>query len=232
MRIFLAVVFVAFLFAGCGEDGVSVGSKTSALTNEVHPWSHGDWSWRILYEARHAVKKWGGECLSNPSNPGLYDKCFGSWNYVASDWNAYFRSWEEADGVAGNIGYYNGYNHGGECTFFVRLVLYRSTAWAFNDHYTMPGHPYLTVYTIRENMTPYPNQWQPGWVVRSNGHFAIAEKRATVQGYSGWWIIDSNWVLNYAPYYEKYVIGKHFMTDNQLSSQGYYGWNPDLATYN
>ena len=81
------------------------------------------------------------------------------------------------------------------------------------------------IYPEFGTMDPTPANWQGGWILRGNGHFAIAEQRVYFNGSWGWWIIDSNYVGTHR-------IGKHFLTDSQLSSGGYRGWKPVGASNN
>ena len=143
-------------------------------------------------------------------------KWYGDWDYANDDTTARDNADDEGYGVVGNLGYSGGYYRGGWCTYFVRLVLYRATYWNFDDHYAMHNYPY-SVYGNLNNLEDDPTLFEPGWMlIDESTHYAIAEERETINGTSGWWVIDSNWVGSH-------VIGKHFMSDAYLSSQGYRG---------
>lgn len=167
MLLFVAVSVFCLIFAG----------TTLAVQGEGHKWTHGDWSARVLWEARYALSKSANGYSSSTTGTGIYQKWYGDWDYVANDTNAKNQAELEAYYVVGQVGPYNGHFRGGWCTFFVRLVLYRATYWYFNDHYTTPVYP-KTVYTITDKMTKIPSQFKPGWVLLTptNIHYAIAEK--------------------------------------------------------
>ncbi len=84
-----------------------------------------------------------------------------------------------------------------------------------------------SVYGNVNGLESNPTHFQQGWILMTatNTHYAIAEKPATIGGVSGWWVIDSNWVGSY-------VIGKHFMSNADLQSQGYHGTSAYLGTWN
>ncbi|MFH1193674.1 MAG: hypothetical protein V1661_01625 [bacterium] len=219
----LFVIAVSFILIGCGQEDVPVGSIQQAVVGEGHTWAHDDWSWRVLYEARYALSQQHHDGTSNNSFSGGY---YGDWDYVGNDSFAHSRASAEAYGIVGTVGSYNGYYAGGECTYFVRLVLYRATYWNFSDHYTTPNYGTGNgMYYINGEMDSNPSNWQGGWALRGNSHYAIAEQRAYVSGSWGWWVIDSNYVNTWR-------IGKHFFTDSQLSSGGYYGWRPQRGSNN
>lgn len=253
--LFLGVMsfFLFLTISGCGKEG-DLASDESLNGNEVvaenmqnnesiqsdkpggpgFTWTHGDWSSRVLWEARYALSQSANGISKLPisSIPGNNLGWYGDWDYPTSDLKAFEQSKAEASGVVGSIGPDNyGHFRGGWCTFFVRLVLYRSSYWAgYNDHLTTPGFP-LSVYTIVPSMTNNYSTMKPGWVFASKSavHMAIADNRATVDGKIGWWIIDANYVGGGNGYF---VIGKHFMSDAKLLSSGYLGWLPDRATAN
>jgi hypothetical protein len=209
-----------------------VGQASYAITGEGHAWQHGDWTARILYEARYALNADADGYSNIESGSGASKKWYSDWNYVTSDSYAFTQASSEASNIVGTVtpalwvpSLGTSVYRGGWCTFFVRLVMYRATYWAFDDHYTTPNYPNSSVYTITPAMTKNYASMQPGWVFLSpaSTHYAIAEKRETIGGVAGWWMIDSNYVCSYC-------IGKHFMSDATLSNQGYYGWKPDRGT--
>jgi hypothetical protein len=225
----LITSIVGMFMFGCGAEDVSINGVEQdkvATVGEGHAWTHSDWSSRVLYEARYALSAANHDGTSNnPHNTASV--IYGDWDYVADDAFAHGRASAEAGGGGwvGTVGQDGDYFQGGECTYFVRLVLYRSTYWNFSDHYTTPNYGDTSMYVINDEMDSNPNNWQGGWVLRGNTHFAIAEQRAYVNGSWGWWVIDSNYI-------GVYRIGKHFFTDSQLSSGGYYGWKPFRGSYN
>ncbi len=201
-------------------------SKAIAEVGESHNWTHSDWSSRVLWEARYALSQDADGYSSNYSGSGLSKKWYGDWDYVNDDTTARDNARGEGYGIMGPVGPYGSYYRGGQCTYFVRLILYRATYWYFNDHYAMHNYP-DSVYGNVNGLEDDPTQFQPGWmlITATNTHYAIAEKRETISGVSGWWVIDSNWVGSY-------VIGKHFMSDATLQSQGYHGTAAYLGTWN
>lgn len=235
MRYSIVLVLLATTasLSACGGDETPVGSISQAVVGEGHLWTHSDWSSRVAYEARYALSQSANGVSSRPI-PGV--GYYGDWNYVANDSFAHSRASAEAGGGdwVGPVGESGGYYLGGQCTYFVRLVLYRATYWAFSDHYTTPNYgmnPWHGMYEIGyiENKNAYPSQWQPGWVLLSAtcGHYAIAEQRAYNGGW-GWWVIDSNYVGGGG----NFRIGKHFFTDSQLVNCNYFGSQPYRASYN
>lgn len=251
---FFFVSFFLLTISGCGREEDLVSNESLLSENEVvvenvqnnediqsdkvggpgFTWTHGDWSFRVLWEARYALSQSANGISKLPiSNvPGNNLGWYGDWDYPAKDLKALEQSKAEASGVVGSLGP-DAYGHfrGGWCTFFVRLVLYRSSYWAgYNDHLVPPGFP-LSVYTVTPSMTNNYSLVKPGWVFASKSavHMAIADSRATVDGKIGWWIIDANYVGGGNGYF---VIGKHFMSDAKLLSNGYLGWLPDWASSN
>lgn len=229
-KVAMIVVLVCLgIFPACATDfgdqpEVSVGVTEQAVVGEAHAWTHGDWSSRVAYEARYALSQSANGTSSLSRSGGGY---YGDWDYVGSDSFANNRATAEAGGTSwtGVLGPYNGYYAGGECTYFVRLVLYRSTYSSFSDHFTTPNYGVGSMYDINGEMDSNPSNWQPGWALRGNGHYAFADQRTSVGGQNGWWVIDSNYVGSYR-------IGKHFFTDTQLASSSYYGWRPQRGSNN
>jgi hypothetical protein len=217
---------------GCSSENnivssAGVESKIVGQVDEGHAWTHGDWSSRVLYEARYALSASNHNGTSNNSH-NTSTKIYGDWNYVADDASAHSNASAEAHGIVGTVGQSGDYYLGGECAYFIRLVLYRATYTSFSDHYTVPNYGYGTMYSLTPKwgtMDPTPANWQGGWVLRASGHFAFAEQRAYVNGKWGWWIIDANWVRSW-------TIGKHFLSDSLLSVGDYRGWKPVEGSYN
>lgn len=234
MEKFIFLLISALVLAGCQKDDELIAEKK--LDSDIslksignsHVWTHGDWSSRILYEARYALSSaYANGYSSNTTGSGIYQKWYGDWDYTSDDIYARDQAEAEGYGIMGLVGPDGSYYLGGECTYFVRLILFRSTYWNFNDHYAMPNYPGSVYDQSLLAKEDDPTQFQPGWVLFTitNRHYAISEKRATIGGVSGWWVIDSNWVRSY-------TIGKHFMSDTQLINLGYRGMLPDLGTDN
>lgn len=228
------------LFSCVGEldegdrDEDQVGKAVSPILREGHSWQHGDWTSRVLYEARYALNKNANGTSGVTQGSGAQQKWYGDWDYVSSDAVALAGAQTEAAGFVGTLSPAltsiipgKSVYRGGWCTFFVRLVLYRSTYYNFVDHYTTPGFPDVGLYTIQDSMTQVYSNVQSGWVLLTpkNTHYAIAERREIVDGNVGWWVIDSNYVCSYC-------IGRHFFSDASLKTLGYYGWKPDRGTNN
>lgn len=223
------------LMFGCSSENNPVSSagvepSIVAKVDEAHAWTHGDWSSRVLYEARYALSAINHNGTSNNLN-NTSAKIYGDWNYVAGDAFAHTKASAEAGGGTnvGTVGQDGTFYDGGQCTYFVRLVLYRATYTSFTDHYTTPNYglhgSMYNLPTYWGTMDPNPANWQGGWVLRASAHFAFAEQRAYVNSKWGWWIIDSNWIRSW-------TIGKHFLSDSLLSVSDYRGWKPAAGSYN
>ena len=201
--------------------GFGMVDNSWAISGEGHPWTHGDWSSRVAWEARYALSQ------SSNGTSGTQTS-YGNRNYVASDWYAYNKAATEAGWVVGTVGN----QKGGWCTFFVRLVLFRSTYWTgYGDHLTTPQYPDKVYANVNSGyMTNQYGSVQPGWIFISSDkmHYAIADSRALINGQWGWWFIDSNYVGGNGNFY----IGRHFMPDGKLSSDNYWAWYPSQATLN
>ena len=208
-------------------------------------WPSGDWSSRIVWEAKKALSSayaTSGTLPSGQTTATGYPAWFGNWNYTADDVWARDKASTEAGGgqwvgPLGSDG--SGHFMGGECTYFVRLVLFRSSYWTGNNlHLTLMSPSVYAVDTTPGATTTNMAAVQPGWVLftdpattgGSYSHMAIAEKRETVSGKLGWWLIDSNWVGQSAGY--THVIGRHFFPDSKLTGDKYVGWRPHLARSN
>lgn len=212
-------------------------SRTSQPMNaqdrRAGPFPGGDWSSRVLWEARYALSRSANGSSSAPiyENAGKLKGFWGDWDYANSDPYALGKAKEEAFGYVGLLGPANGHYRGGWCTFFARLVLYRATYWAgYGWHLTMPNYP-GGVYSWCNGccMSQDYGSARPGWLAMAKDvHTAILEARAWDFGGWGWWVIDSNWTGGNGGYY----ISKHFMTDAQLRAGGYWVWNPTWATTN
>lgn len=151
----------------------------------------------------------------------------GGGDYVASDGYGYDMASKEAYNTVGPVGP----GKGGWCTFFVRLILYRSTYWSgYGQHLTTPGYP-GSVYSwcYSPNMTQNYGSAKPGWVISSPSysHMGILHERAYSEGAWGWFIIDSNWARPY-----DYKIRRHFISDTKLKESGFWAWWPSWATPN
>ncbi len=202
-------------------------------------WQNGDWSARIAWEARKALsKKADGTSGWKATNDPYGSRWYGDYDYVASDSAAYQKAFKEAGG-AGNPDFVGpvsddsaGHHRGGQCTFFVRLILYRSSYWSCSSHLTTPGYP-GSVYSWTDNKPDHMIQdytkVQPGYVFSSpHNHMAIADSRDCVNKKNGWWVIDSNYVTGNGGY----CIGKHFMPDSKLLADNYWAWKANWATSN
>lgn len=218
---------------------IGVVTISSATENEGHYWTHGDWSSRVAWEARHALSRSATGSSAWPINSDSHGpRWYGDWNYVADDWYAYGKAFNEAHGktypdLVGNVAD-DSLNHhrGGQCTFFVRLILLRATYWTgYGDHLTTPQYPNgLYAHVDGGYMTDNYASVQSGWVfiTADNTHYAIADSRAYVNGQWGWWFIDANYVGGRGNFF----IGKHFMPDWKLRADNYRAWRPDRASYN
>ena len=57
--VILSVVTSFMLFIGCSSENVvnsGVEQNIVAEVGEGHPWTHGDWSWTVLYQARTELR--------------------------------------------------------------------------------------------------------------------------------------------------------------------------------
>ncbi len=217
-------------------DANRTSQPTNAQDRRVGPFPGGDWSSRVLWEARHALSQRNDGSSSSVAyrpwpNNRLVMQYYGDWNYAASDQYALGKVMAESWNQYGNRwpGSWSGsYHYQGTCTWFVREVLYRATYWAgYGWHLTTPGYP-GSVYSWCDgaHMTQDYGSARGGWVISSPGvHMAILEARAWDFGGWGWWVIDTNWV-------GAERLGKHFMTDSQLRAGNYWAWCPTWATTN
>lgn len=221
----IALLLAVIMIAG------TVVPKEVIAGSTGFPWTHGDWSSRVRWEARKALSENASGTSSWPVSNSSY--WLGDWDYVASDGYAYQRAILEASDV-GPVTDIDNHHRGGWCTFFVRLVLYRATYWAgYGEHLTTPAYPDgLYAHVNGDYMTDRYDTVQPGWIFITTitPHYAIADQRANVNGQWGWWLIDSNFVESTPTY--RYYIGKHFMSDATLRANSYRAWRPDRATAN
>ncbi len=222
---------------------VKPGTQPMSVSDQrTGPFPGGDWSSRVLWEARHALSQSASGTSAWSISVDKYGpRWLGDWNYATggSDNYAFEKASSEAAGYIGPCTDDAANHHrAGWCPFFVRLILYRSTYWAgYGWHLTMPNYPNSVYSWCNGNyMTPNPNAALPGWIglSPSKPHAMVLDSRDTVRGSSGyqtgWWVIDSNWVGSDNGYV--YYIGKHFLPDSALQSMGFWFWCPTLATPN
>ncbi len=79
-------------------------SSVNAQPYEAHAWTHGDWSSRVLYEARHALSKSNDGYSSNSDGSDIYQKWYGDWDYANDDATARDNAIEEGYGIVGPLG--------------------------------------------------------------------------------------------------------------------------------
>lgn len=222
---------------------LSVAPASATPGETTYEWSHGDWTSRIVWEARYALSQ-SANGVSNNSNYNYYPPIwYGDWDYPASDSWALQKAIAEqgGSGWSGDLGpiTINGktYFRSGWCTMFVRLVLFRSTYWAgYGEHLALH---YPGVYDINEGeMTRNWSSVQPGWIfikkpnTGGSEHMAIADQRDYQNGSWGWWFIDANYVGFSISGSPQFIVGRHFMSDQQLNNGQYWGWYPHLANHN
>lgn len=243
------LVLWVMLLSGCAvEDQHSSitapdSSRTSQPMNATNKatlqWPSGDWSGNVAWEARHAMSN-RQDGTSNWPVPGdaygprwIADRCYtGAWNGDANDPYALQQAINESFGYVGTIGHESGGSHhlSGWCTFFARLVLYRSSYGLGNGyHLTTPnfGHGSMWDWCNSAYMTKSFESARPGWLAfhpPTGEHVAILDQRATVNGRDGWWVIDGNYVGGW-------LIGRHFLPMTVLKTS-YWAWAPTLATSN
>lgn len=224
-------LIIALLLAVIMITGMVIPSYAT-VNGPGFTWNHGDYSSRVRWEARYALSRSANGTSTNPYG----NSWFGDWDYVASDSYAYNRAAAEAGWVVGGIATNTGISparyRGGWCTFFVRLILFRSTYWTgYGQHLTTPAFPEQVYAHVDGNyMTDRYDTVQPGWifVTAVNQHYAVADERANVNGSWGWWFIDANYVGGNGNFY----IARHFMSDATLRANSYRAWRPDRATNN
>ncbi len=224
-------------------DETPVKGRLPSTQNErdrtMFPFPGGDWNANVLWEARHALG-WKNNGISTWEVPrdSYGARWLGDWDYISSDPTALAHASAEAYGVVGPVSdTADGHHRGGWCTFFARLVLYRSSYGAgYGSHLMMPnpwGRDPGGVYGWCNSRYMTQNFWaaRPGWIIMAPGipHTAILEMLEYQGGRWGWWVVDSNWVGSDAGY--RYYIGKHFIPMSVLQSQ-YWAWAPTLATTN
>ncbi len=118
----------------------------------------------------------------------------------------------------GSLGLWLGqYQQGGECKFFVNLVLYRSSYGFPGGHLILPGGTYS--YYGAQN-------WRnagPGWIIQSASmpHTAIVVAN---YGY-GLSVIDANWVGGRG----SYAIARHIIYAGTLDANGFVAYRPTDA---
>lgn len=249
----MGMICVGMVVGGCGHEmkhpmapvvdstETSVPAPSAVPMNvqdrRVGPFPGGDWSSRVLWEARYALSRRADGSSAAPvyrdNTNTLVLQYYGDWDYVNSDPYARDKAVQEAYGQYGTFlgGAVGGHYCGGTCAYAVRLILYRSTYWTgYGWHLTTPGYP-GSVYSWCDasHMTQQYGAAKPGWIISSPGvHLAILEARAWDFGGWGWWVIDANWVGGRGHEW----IGKHFMTDAALKAGNYWAWLPSWATTN
>lgn len=116
----------------------------------------------------------------------------------------------------GALGTWNGYQQGGQCKFFVNLVLYRCSYGYPGGHLFLPsGYSYAT--------RPW-REARPGWIIQAPAH---RPHTAIVVANGGSWldVIDANWTGGNG----KYLISRHRLsavTLDQWEFRGYNPWSP------
>ena len=115
----------------------------------------------------------------------------------------------------GSLGTWNGFQQGGECKFFVNLVLYRSSYGYPDGHLILAGGKY-----DYDN----PHYWweaRPGWVLQMKSplHTAIVYRNLG----NGLDVIDSNWTGGRGIYLiSRHAIG--YSTLDNGTSRVYKPW--------
>lgn len=210
-------------------------SPLNAVDRRTKPWPGPDWSARCLWEARYALSRRADGTSAWPlyDSRGVLTGYYGDYNYVATDWYAYGRAYDEAGGPPwiGEVSDQGSYHRGGWCTFFGRLVYYRASYWAgYGWHLTVPNYGQGSMYGWCDtgHMTQdFRNNARPGWMIfRKDYHVAILDSRGSLRGVDGWWVIDSNYTGGNG----NFRISKHFFSMSELAS--YWAWAPSLATSN
>lgn len=77
-RMMAVPVFVSAVFLG-------MANFSNATPGQGSPWTHGDWSSRVAWEARYALSQ-SANGVSNfqTTNDSYGQRWYGDWNYVAS----------------------------------------------------------------------------------------------------------------------------------------------------
>jgi hypothetical protein len=112
-------------------------------------------------------------------------------------------------GLRGPLGLWlNQYQQGGQCKFFVNLVLYRSSYGYPGGHLVLtPGYSWSPSYSVYDA--------QPGWIIQSPSlpHTAIVVSRLS----NGLDVVDANWIGGNG----SYAIGRHPITWSTLNAYGF-----------
>lgn len=131
------------------------------------------------------------------SNKAINGNAVSDWNYICSDQNAYsvmrsrygsnssvwgsfFTGLDRVNGgylVPTTYGLSGGYGRGGQCVYFVNLILYRSATYWDNNRFLSGYGDYIYDYNHGRQSTKPLDQVQPGDVIQTtwnNGHRAIA----------------------------------------------------------
>lgn len=208
-------------------DTTTTGTNVTAKVVTYGPLSGPAWEANLLSEAKYALSQSRSGYSNLIYRPSQYI------SYYMSDW-AYPTQGDCCDALGtvtklmygsttspsrGALGKWLGlYQQGGECKFFVNLVLYRSSYGFPGGHLKLPGGG---VYTYKN-----PQNWrnaQPGYILQSASmpHTAIV-----VANYgSGLTVIDANWVGGRG----SYAIARHNLSAADLDANGYSSYRPTDA---
>lgn len=233
----MAVAIVTMLVGGGCTNEQATNPTMSAVTPSDNNLNPGDstngrgepmgaalagsvaWESRVLSEACYALS----QSRSGYSNKSYGGNAMGDWPYpwqgdCCDALGVVTRKMYSVASDRGLLGLWSGqYQQGGECKFFVNLVLYRSSYGYPGGHLILPGGTY-TYSGSRD--------WRnagPGWIIQSASmpHTAIV-----VANYgSSLSVIDANWVGGRG----SYVISRHIISASTLDTKGFRAYRPHEA---
>ena len=220
------IVAALALLAGCAGPSQDLASSRAA--SQIG----NDKRMAVVYECFYALRQ---SWLNPPNQWGPYDSpkigydVAGNWAYLSSDvdgynhikskFDRYYHSDDEtSDMTSPNYAVRGGWGRGGQCLFFVNLILWRSV------HYDLPKS-WASYSTSR----PSARNAQAGDVVFKKGspnHIAIV----VVKDSSGMDVVDSNFE-GYGSKRPQYhiipssisseIIGRHYYNNATIDSQGW-----------
>jgi len=226
----LAAMFIATMgclmyMQGCSDQKenplISENQSDSSSLGILPKVTGPAWENNVLSEACYALSQsrsgysnlnWNGYAMGDWPYPWQGD-CCGALAKVTKE------MYGANTGGRGSLGLWQGlYQQGGECKFFVNLILYRCSYGFPGGHLMLPGGSYY--YTSPKNW----RDAQPGYIIQSASmpHTAIVIAN---YGSSGLSVIDANWIGGRY----SYAIGRHVIPPSTLDQKGFLAYRPTDA---
>jgi hypothetical protein len=214
------ILIVSVVNVGCGHQLPTALSRDSvpdtiSVPRPIPQPASANWANSVVSEACYALS----QNRSGTSRLMYQGSYMGDWPYPwAGDCcNALSRVTSLMYGGnttwRGGLGTWNGYQQGGQCKFFVNLVLYRSSYGYPGGHLFLPSQYGYANRSWRDA--------QPGWVIQApadNPHTALVLSNG-----GGWLdVIDANWVAGAG----RYLISRHRLSASTLDAWGFRSYNP------